>query len=1009
MLTRGRTLINGLLALAAILVLLVAVPVLLVHFAGSPIPDQMPNWSQTWTRWVAGPADGSNWIPVLQVVGWLAWAVSAVSIVLETVAQLRHVRPPRIPIAGHTVAAVLALATLTATSTAGAGRAVALQNTVTHDGVGTVATAPHTPTQGSSTTTTPKTHTLTRQVPLQVTVDKGDSLWKIAGEQLGDGAAYPQLYQANRGTTQPDGRHLSDPDHIQPGWHLSVPGKTTTITTTVPDPTPPSPTHADSALPAQATNPAQGTQTAPVTPSPVPAPGTASPGAPGGGGAPASSATPTGTPTTAPTTTSPPSQASSPATEAAPAATDDAIDSHAPIPVRTIPGLGALAAAGALVLLGRRRAQQTRRRRPGQRIPLPTADAAIAEAQLRAAADPLTATHLDLALRTIAHHAKNQGQSLPPLRAARITTDTIELYLADDDATLPAPFNPDPDDTGTWTLPRTNLNDLLDPHTAAAVHAPYPTLVTLGHDEHDAHLLIHLEEITALAIHGNPETTHAVLTALALELIGSEWADDVRVTLAGVLPDLADALGSDRVNYVDELDEILTALEYSADVHAAAMTRVGAENPVQARGTDLSPEAWTPHLILTTRSLGAAEAGRVDRLLHRVPRLAIAAITAGGTDLGEWTLQVTGDPTNTRAVLLPAGLEITPQRLAGAAYDALIAAFRTTDEDPVDGPAWGESLTGEPVIEELPPAADDARQQSLDDIQVPDTIAAILDSSRGGGNSPAGDRTAPVDDTDVDEDADELAPIRARVAPGTPMLRLLGDIEVLSPPGKRPNAPGTATKIITFLALHPGASTEQLDEAIWPGLRKRSETRATDITKARNWLGTAADGHPYLSYFEETGDYRCRSDMPCDWWILRDLIGAHIAKAPTTDLVAALHLVDGVPMTGPRFRTAVWVMPHQSEMTQTIGDLAHEVATRATEAGNPRQAAWAAGKGLTVDPTSEVLWRDALRAAHQCGTTGRVEETLERLNAALAPLGGDLDDATEDLINELLNRATANA
>lgn len=286
---RTRTLITGLLALTAILALLLGVPAMLVHLADNPIPHQLPDWSQVWTRWVAGPADGSNWMPVLQIVGWRAWAVCAASIVLETIAQLRHVRPPRIPIAGHTVAAVLALATITATSTGAATNAVAHETGVTHVGTGTVATATHTPTaprtatgHPGTSTTLPTTQTVTRQVPLQITVNQGDSLWKIATEQLGDGAAYPQLYAAISGATQPHGQHLSNPDIIQPGWRLTVPGKTTTITETVAGPAPAATTHADSALPTP------GPQIAPVNPSPVPAPGTASPGAPGGGGAAAS-------------------------------------------------------------------------------------------------------------------------------------------------------------------------------------------------------------------------------------------------------------------------------------------------------------------------------------------------------------------------------------------------------------------------------------------------------------------------------------------------------------------------------------------------------------------------------------------------------------------------------------------------------------------------------------------------------------------------------------------------
>jgi nucleoid-associated protein YgaU len=47
-------------------------------------------------------------------------------------------------------------------------------------------------------------------------VAHGDSLWRIAGERLGDPGRWPEIFGLNRGT-------VSSPDLIQPGWVLELP------------------------------------------------------------------------------------------------------------------------------------------------------------------------------------------------------------------------------------------------------------------------------------------------------------------------------------------------------------------------------------------------------------------------------------------------------------------------------------------------------------------------------------------------------------------------------------------------------------------------------------------------------------------------------------------------------------------------------------------------------------------------------------------------------------------
>ena len=59
--------------------------------------------------------------------------------------------------------------------------------------------------------------------PATVTVQRGDSLWRIAARHLGSGDRWPEIFDLNRGRVQADGRSLRNPHLIQIGWVLELP------------------------------------------------------------------------------------------------------------------------------------------------------------------------------------------------------------------------------------------------------------------------------------------------------------------------------------------------------------------------------------------------------------------------------------------------------------------------------------------------------------------------------------------------------------------------------------------------------------------------------------------------------------------------------------------------------------------------------------------------------------------------------------------------------------------
>ena len=55
-------------------------------------------------------------------------------------------------------------------------------------------------------------------------VQVGDTLWAIAGRELGNPYRWPEIAAGSASIVQPDGLRLVDPDLIRPGWTLALPG-----------------------------------------------------------------------------------------------------------------------------------------------------------------------------------------------------------------------------------------------------------------------------------------------------------------------------------------------------------------------------------------------------------------------------------------------------------------------------------------------------------------------------------------------------------------------------------------------------------------------------------------------------------------------------------------------------------------------------------------------------------------------------------------------------------------
>ena len=704
--------LRGLGALALLLALLIGIPVALIALGGNPLPEL-----DALRQALTGVDYGGRVLmgTILPLIGWAAWASFALSVVIELIAQARNVRAPQLKglsaqqaLAGGLVAAVLAI---------GSGAPAMAQD---------APAASSGPGAGSASVS--QVLDQPRQVPSSgeqaetYTVREGDTLAGIARTQLGDESRWGELAQQMQGVEQPDGRSLQDPNLIYTDWEVPLDGAVNvpagTGSAAAPTATDISAAETGTAG-TTGTNGTSGTADGAEVGGPnaadmmdrpgleeVPAAAEAPEQAPAA--ADAQQQTTAGTAerqvqeaqdaapaaeqpeqhkTTEQSTTVPGATYSEPVQEqAAPAQAahvdqQGAVDGSDEIDWRTAGGIGATLAAGVLGLIGARRMAQRRRRKPGQQVPRPAGEDAQIEAQLRTVADQPAVDELDLVLRAVALWAASEHITLPEMFCVRVTDEQIALYLASPAAAeLPAPFVREDEEGTVWTIEAGQIEGL-----EQIPEAPYPALVTVGKDDTGAQLLLDLEYLGTLGLEGEGQLVSEALDAMAVELATSAWGESLQVTLVGVAPGLASAVGTGRVRQVDDLDELLRMLAGRAQDVKAALDEAGVATVHEAKGAGIEQE-WAPEIVLLGVDPTDDQADQLRELTRTIPRLGVAAVTTQNPLSAPWHMELV-DQDN--ADLEPAGLHLMPQRITAEEAQRIIAVLATALADPEDTDASG--------------------------------------------------------------------------------------------------------------------------------------------------------------------------------------------------------------------------------------------------------------------------------------------------------------------------------
>lgn len=655
---------------------------------------------------------------------------------------------------------------------------------------------------------------------------------------------------------------------------------------------------------------------------------------------------------------------------------------------------GGLLAAGVIATLDRLRRAQMRRRRPGQRIPLPSAGTARHEWAAREGADHQGAELFDLGVRAMARGLADAGTVPPEIVAFELDRGRLEVVLATP-APAPAGFvDDDVDGHRRWVLVADSAEEL---RWAEDVPHPLPAVVTLGRTPSGTQVLVDLVEPCLTTIVGDDEVARELVWAAAAEM--ANRIEDMLFALC--LVGFGDGLASPdrRVEVLDSFDRALDYIENAGLVGAEALAADGFTSSLHAQVATAQPDSWGPLVVLCDRPPTAEQ---LDRLVIITSSAAVANVA----------VLVVGDaPGAARQLRIVDGLlevpdldqRVVPQRLSVEEAAAIGEMFEIGHHRPPS------HLYPEPSVSSVLGPAD------LDATGPLEVVAPVEEAAE-----------AVVDE--VEEPPVVIGPTLRRPEV---LVRVLGPVGVELAGQPVAFARMKAVEALAYLVTHRGLPIDgdRLGEALWP----RSEGRLggnlnTTLWEVRDRLGAA------VRPFEETPADAGRKNVDYGARFLPPLRGARRLYEPGQpvgldyDLVVeanrlavagdiatmaalrgALELVVGQPFesaTSGKEEGFLWAHADglKYEMAAGVVDAAHRLAKLCLQAGDLRGARWAAGRGMAASPGNEVLCRDRMRIAAAAGSPAGVDAVMDELRTWVGvdqPCDTDLDPETVALYRKL--------
>jgi hypothetical protein len=938
-------------------VALVGFPAFLAKTAGWPLPHGTPTWTEVQRAYQIRYLPDRLVIGGLACVGWVCWALMLISVIGGAIARARETefrRPVLMPAAVHRLARrwigagalIATLATRPAVASVMPAKTAIAQvtrvvDTQTREPFDTPPTtlvkraAPDPSTSSGRTYVTGTNETYwdiaeatlgdgtrwreileanpalgsvdlvpsgtTLNIPgdsNEVTVVKGDNLWKLAATELkgahGQRPSNAEIvpYWREVIETNVDELRSGDPDLIYPGETIELPRIEGDLRTeaAVADVTEAPPDSIPNQVPI-------------TTPTTVPA----------------------GRP---PVTTNPFVVTAIPSTEVV-----DEPDDYEPFEIPWLKGLAITGVAGSVVLGAwhRQRRRRIRAHRPGDSMPTLTDNDRDLITQLRGIAEDDRLAAIDTTLRLLAARTAD-GESMPGVTIARAGRHSVELLLESADVPTPKHFlrldnhtivvNPGlPDDTIGGAI-----NGQVNPS---------PAMVVLGTDDIGS-LLVDLEKTAALAIEAETiQEAEAIVTALLTQLASQPWSADIAVHTIGTAATIDPET---RTTRHEESDALIAA----AEAHLQAQP-----DNVVISGTHAARVASNRSIPVLVAVLGAGHGatGRVLADAARQQGSALAVVSVDAIPNSAWRLVVVDG----RATLEPAGLTVENKhflvsKIDDESNDRLVETFGEPTPEPEPAPKTEAATSID--RDEVDDVRDDQHTYKQDsgereveaavaDIEPeqPVTVADFSEPASADGSSGNFDQLVLLR-----EPVGERLPAGLSVAEQIDAIMKRKEIELVlldGPPRLEgvcwdPKKAARADEIIAFIMLNGPSTLRQVALALWPDHPRPDKTASQQISRARHLLGEDVDGRPRLSVGNRATPYVVH-EVGCDWHRFEQL--ADIADTRDDDherivlLRAALSLVRTAPFESARSKAFAWAADQcfDSRMRLVIANAAQKL------------------------------------------------------------------------------------